>query len=94
MCKLPDNVTNSEVDDLWERVERYINHALQYACRSRHEHLTGVDEHMARASGITSVLHCFLENKLLAWLEVLSILGAVGVAADALEVAAGCLEVG
>jgi len=34
MCKLPDAVTNSEVDDLGERTERYIDQGLRYACRS------------------------------------------------------------
>ncbi|KAF9643449.1 hypothetical protein BDM02DRAFT_1470333, partial [Thelephora ganbajun] len=43
MCKLPDAVTNSEVPDLRERIDRYIDSALQYACKSWHKHL--VDEH-------------------------------------------------
>ncbi|KAF9646543.1 hypothetical protein BDM02DRAFT_3002181 [Thelephora ganbajun] len=46
MCKLPDAVTNSEVPDLRDRAERYINSALQYACKSWHKHL--VDEHTVR----------------------------------------------
>ncbi|KAF9642220.1 hypothetical protein BDM02DRAFT_2477464 [Thelephora ganbajun] len=32
MCKLPDSVTNREVDDLRERIERYLDPALRYAC--------------------------------------------------------------
>ena len=92
MCQLPD-IINSEIGDLQERAGRYIDQALRYACRSWHEHLTGVDEHMAHSTGITSALRCFLEKKFLPWLEVLSILGVVGVAADALEVAADRLEV-
>ena len=90
MCKLPDTVTNSEVDDLKERVERYINRALRYACRSWHKHLT----YTARAHGrATSILHDFLEEKFLYWLELLSVLGAVRDAVDALEAAAKWLEV-
>ena len=91
MCNLPDTVTNSEVGDLQERAERYINHALRYACRSWHKHL--VDEHMTHTTEVTSALHYFLKNKFLFWLEVLSILGAVRDAVDALEVAAKWLEV-
>ena len=80
--------------DHWrERRERYIDHALRYACKSWHEHLAGVDEHMAHSTGITSALCCFLEKKFLSWLEALSVLGAVRVAADALEAAAERLEV-
>jgi len=92
MCKLPDDVTNSRVDDLRERAEQYIDHALRYACMSWHEHFTNVDEHLTRTSGITSALYCFLE-KFLSWLEVLSILGVVMVAVDALEAAAERLKV-
>ncbi|KAF9644979.1 hypothetical protein BDM02DRAFT_3131408 [Thelephora ganbajun] len=90
MCKLPDAVTNSEVPDLRERTERYIDSALQYACKSWHKHL--VDEHTARALEITSTLHRFLENKFVFWLEVLSVLGAAREAVDALDVVTKWLE--
>ena len=91
MCHLPEAVKNCEVDDLEERTEKYINHALQYACRSWYKHL--VNEPTANRDEITSALHCFLEKKLLCWLEVLSVLGAVRNAVDALQVAVKWLEV-
>jgi len=91
MCKLPDAVANSEVDDLRGRIERYLDPALRYACKSWHKHL--VDEKTARTPVVTSALHRFLENKFLFWLEVISVLGAAREAADALEVAARWLEV-
>ena len=91
MCHLPEAVKNSEVDDLQERTEKYINHALQYACKSWHKHL--VNEPTANRHEITSVLHHFLENKFLCWLEVLSVLGAARNAVDALQVAVKWLEV-
>jgi hypothetical protein len=91
MCKLPDAVTNSEVDDLDERIERYIDPALRYTCASWHKHPT--DEHTARTPAITSALHHFLEKEFLFWLEVLSVLGAAKEAVDALEVATNLLEV-
>ncbi|KAF9642494.1 hypothetical protein BDM02DRAFT_2077964, partial [Thelephora ganbajun] len=90
MCKLPDVVTNSEVPDLDERTERYIDSGLQYACKSWHKHL--VDEHTARTPEITSILHWFLENKFVFWLEVLSVLGATREAVDALDVVTKWLE--
>ena len=90
MCKLPDAITNSEVDDLHGRTKRYINPALQYACRSWHKHF--VDEY-TDTLGITSTLRHFLEKKFLFWLEALSVLGAAREAVDALEVAAKLLEV-
>ena len=92
MCNLPEAVKNSEVDDLEERKEQYISHALQYACKSWHKHL--INRHTVHIPRITSVLHHFLEKKFLCWLEVLSVLGAVRDAVEALRVAAKCLEVG
>jgi hypothetical protein len=91
MCKLPDAVTNSEVDDLQERTKQYINPALQYACRSWHKHL--VDETHHHPSTIQSHHPSLPEEKFLFWLEVLSVLGAVREAVDALEVAMKWLEV-
>jgi len=93
MCKLSDGVVNSEVGDMRERVEQYIDHSLQYACKSWHKHL--VDPHTVptHAPKVTPVLHRFLEEKVLFWLEVLSVLGSVRDAVDALEAAAKWLEV-
>jgi hypothetical protein len=90
MCKIPDAVTNSEVDDLLERIEQYINPGLQYACRLWYRHLVDAPVYMVK---ITSVLHQFLEGKFIFWLEVLSVLGSVRDAIDALQVAAKWLEV-
>ena len=85
MCGLPDGVTNSEVIDLKERAEEYIGQALGYACRSWHKHFVGtVPAHIA------PILHRFLEEKFLFWLEVLSILGAVREAVEALGAIEKC----
>ena len=91
MCNLPDGVINSEVDNLKERIEQYIDSGLQYACRSWYRHLIStVPTHRIR---ITSSLHKFLEGKFLFWLEVLSVLGAVREAVSALKAAAKWLDV-
>ena len=89
MCKLPDGVTNSEVADLGERAKEHISQALEYSCRSWHKHLLSMIP-----AHIGPVLHKFLETKFLFWLEVLSVLGAVREAVDALEVTAKCEWVG
>ena len=91
MCKLPDAVTNSEVDDLGERIEQHIDQALQYACRSWHKHLVGTVS--AQTLDIRPVLQKFLEKKFLFWLEVLSVLGAAREAVDALNAAKKWLDV-
>ena len=93
MCKLLDGVINLDVKDLKERTEHYIDPALQYACKSWHTHLIGEHATSPDMVGITSALRRFLESNFLFWLEVLSVLGDVRVAVDALRAAAGWLEV-
>ena len=93
MCGLPDGVANSDVSDLEERTERYIDPALQYACMSWHIHLVGVDTTPANAPVITPSLHQFLEEKFLFWLEALSVLGIARNAVEALQVTTDWLEV-
>ena len=93
ICKLPDAVVNSDVGDLNERAERYLHPALQYACRSWHTHLVDTDTTPAHTFAVIPALHQFLEKKFLFWLEVLSILGAVRNAVDALQVTTDWLEV-
>ena len=94
MCELPDAAANSDVEDLKERVERYIDPALQYACGSWHTHLIDGPAVLVRTSKIASALHLFLETKFLFWLEVLSVLGAPRNAIDALRAVVDRLEVG
>ena len=93
MCKLPDAVANHEVIDLQKMTEQHIGDALQYACKSWHKHIVDLHTAPAHRLKLTSILHQFLEDKFLFWLEVLSILGTVRGAIDALEVAAKWLEV-
>jgi len=94
MCKLSDGVANSDVGDLRDRIEKSIDHSLRYACESWHKHFVDLRTVPSHAPKITSILHRFLEEKLLFWLEVLSVLGTVRDAVSALEVAAKWLEVG
>ena len=93
MCKLPDGVKNSDVTDLEERTKKYIDPALQYACSSWHKHLFGGWAASTDTRKIASTLRLFLEKKLLFWLEVLSVLGKVRNAVDALQATANWLEV-
>ena len=95
MCNLPDGVANSDIgdSDLKDRIERYIDPALQYACRSWHTHLVDGSPTSDHTLEFTFALHRFLEKSFLFWLEVLSVLGAVKSAVDALRLAAGYLKV-
>ena len=83
MCSIPDYTLNSAVKDLAKRInESGICGALEYACRSWHKHLIVTDH---RTADVMSALQCFLEQKFLLWLEVLSVLGAVGCAVEVLK---------
>ena len=93
MCHLPEAVVNSDIDDMARRIEEYINPALRYACRSWHIHFTHGHATSAFTPKITSSLNKFLETKFLFWLEVLSVLGSVRNAVDALQVVVDRLEV-
>jgi len=79
---LPDYALNSEVEDLKTRISDHISIALQYACRSWHNHLTRTTGDVA---DVVSYLRIFLEEKFLAWLEVVSVVGAVRGAVAGLE---------
>ena len=82
LLSLPDYALNSEVGDLETRINNRISDALQYACRSWHNHLTQTGND---AINVISYLRIFLEEKFLAWLEVVSVLEALGGAVAALE---------
>ena len=82
MCSIPDHFLNSEIDDLAERIKASgIRGALEYACRSWFKHLILTEHHTSDA---LSALRDFLENGFIFWLEVLSVLGVVGIAFRAL----------
>ena len=83
MCGVSDYVLNSEMEDLPERIEESgIRGGLEHACRSWYKHLI-VTNH--RTSDVLSALRDFLEERFVFWLEVLSVVGAVGDAARALS---------
>ena len=82
LLSLPDYALNSEVKDLEMRIDDRISDGLQYACRSWHNHLTRTGGNFTEA---ISHLRVFLEEKFLAWLEVVSVLGAVRGAVSALD---------
>ena len=82
LLSLPNYTLNSGVMDLETKIRDHISVALQYACQSWHHHLTKAGGDVVN---VTSQLHIFLEEKFLAWLEVVSVLGATREAITALE---------
>jgi hypothetical protein len=82
MLSLPHYALNSEIVDLPKKIEDKVSAALQYTCKSWYTHLVNTREDV---TDITSALHSFLEEKFLAWLEVMSALGAMRNAIMALQ---------
>jgi len=82
LLSLPSYALNSEVGDLETRVNDRISLALRYACQSWYKHLPKTK---GDVTDIISRLRVFLEEKFLAWLEVVSALGATRGAVAALE---------
>ena len=79
---LSNYALNLEVEDLETRIRTHISVALQYACRSWHSHLV---KPRGAVVDVISGLHTFLKEKYLAWLEVVSVLGAIRAGISALE---------
>ena len=82
LLSLPHYTLNSEVKDLQTRVSDQISIALRYACQSWQKHLTKT---RGDITGVISLLHIFLREKFLAWLEVVSVLRVTRGAVFALE---------
>ena len=82
LLSLPDYALNVEVEDLEARVKKHISISLQYACKSWHAHLA---EAGGDVSDIIPTLQRFLQEGFLAWLEVLSVIGAARGAPVALD---------
>jgi hypothetical protein len=82
ICQLPtSHIQNHEIDDLQDRLDRYIPHHLRYSCRFWINHLA-VTPHTAELSSRVENLLC---NKFLFWLEVMSLLGIVNNVTPALS---------
>jgi NACHT domain len=93
MCNLQGPVANSDVGDLRKRIDECINPALQYTCVSWHMHLIEAHATPADEPQIDRTLKKFMEKNFLFWLEVLSVLGAVRNAAEAMRAAVDWLKV-
>ncbi|KIM29777.1 hypothetical protein M408DRAFT_43330, partial [Serendipita vermifera MAFF 305830] len=85
ICKLETSYrANSEIEDLSERVQKHIPNILQYSCLHWSNHLcSSVDQ---ASKEICEYLDTFLRGeRVLYWLEVLSVMGRVPQAISALR---------
>ena len=85
ICELDDYVVLSEVIDLSARREQYIGSSLEYACRFWTKHLANVLGKEPGAKKIQEAIDEFFTKHLLCWIEVLSIVGHLGMAVNAID---------
>ncbi|KAK7684524.1 hypothetical protein QCA50_012471 [Cerrena zonata] len=76
--------SHREYPDLEERIEKHISPALRYASTYWWRHLRGT---RTWQKDVGSALRSFSEEKLLFWLEVVSLVGDVDVALEACDIA-------
>jgi hypothetical protein len=84
---------NNQVEDKDSLIKKCIPSYLSYACQYWADHLHGITAVEQRDSEIVYLLRHFLNNQLLYWLEVLSVLSKSHVAPKSLLMAAEWLEV-
>lgn len=92
ICELSDpSKLNSEIEDLSERVRKHLPADLQYACRYWAEHVSKVP---AVDGDVHLLTKKFAEEKLLFWMEAMSLLGQIKEAVGVIEIAQGWIQVG
>jgi hypothetical protein len=85
ICKLEDYVFLSEVEDLPPRRTAYIGDILDYACHFWADHLTGTSGSSLGIGEICKAIDEFFANCFLFWIEVLSLMGNLGIGVCALN---------
>ncbi len=80
ICNIESSyLANKDVEDLDSRIDKHIPPVLLYACRFWDDHL----EHIDFETVLFGKLRTFFEEKLLFWLEALSLTSDVGLASAA-----------
>ncbi|KAG8857047.1 hypothetical protein FRB96_005977 [Tulasnella sp. 330] len=76
ICHLTDpSKLNSEVEGLSAKIEEYISPALAYACLYWTDHLSEARTDSKESLEVDLLVEHFLKQKILYWIEVLSLLG-------------------
>ncbi|KIM31243.1 hypothetical protein M408DRAFT_64777, partial [Serendipita vermifera MAFF 305830] len=93
ICKLETSYrTNSEIEDLNERVQEHISDTLQYSCLYWSNHLCSSLDPVRKE--VSDYLGTFLKSeRVLYWLEVLSMMGKVPTAIGALRNIISCRRI-
>ena len=85
VCNLDDYAVLGEVEDLSTQRKDCIGDALEYACQFWTKHLLGVPGNSPRIQEVQSAIDQFFSKHLLQWVEVLVLVGNVGVCVYAIN---------
>ena len=85
ICNLDDYAVLSEVKDLSVRKKEYIGDALEYACQFWTKHLLKVPINGSHAGEVQEAIGQFFGVHLLYWIEVLALIGSLGVGVYAMN---------
>jgi len=85
ICNLDDYTVLSEVEDLPTRKKEHIGGALEYACRFWPKHLLRVPGNSSHVGEVWEAIEKFFTKHLLYWIEVLALVGDLGVGVYAMD---------
>ena len=85
ICDLDDYVNLGDVEGLSARREACIGDSLEYACRFWTRHLTKVPGDGPHVQQVKAAIDNFFTKRLLHWIEVLSLIGHLGEAVQAIN---------
>jgi len=85
ICRLDNYAVLTEVEDLADHRRDCIGDALGYACCFWTKHLLSVPSHGPKVKGVQEAIDKFFTTGLLYWIEVLSLMGKLGIGIYALN---------
>ena len=79
ICRLDDHTVVSMIEDISDRQKKYIGEALEYACCFWTKHLLRTPNHGPGIAKVQEAIDKFFTTCLLYWIEVLSLVGKLGI---------------
>ena len=85
ICALSNYAVLTEVEDLSTRRKEYIGNALEYSCQFWAKHLAEVPSSGHGVEVVCKAIDKFFTTHLLFWIEVLTVMGCLGVSIYAIN---------
>ena len=85
ICQLDDCVPLSQIEDLDTQKAAYIGETLEYACQFWTNHLARITSSRDNVDEVYKEINQFFTTSLLFWIEVLSLIGNLGIGVHAIN---------